>query len=1328
MPSSRSQITDTPHPTPSTRHLAPDYVELRTRSAFSFLDGASLPEDLVERAAALGYSTLALGDHDGVYGAPRFYQAATRAGLRAIVGANIQAVRGQESRGGKGLRGYGVRGEENAFPTTPLTPNPLYLLVASRTGYQNLCRLITAAKLRARKGEAVTTWDDLEGHTDGLICLVRLLGEQGVNPLTFLARLQRLFPGRLYIDLQRHFDPDEERLNQALIAVARRYGLPLVATNDVRHATPDGRRLLDVLTCIRHKTTLDAAGRLLLQNAERHLKSPRAMAALFRDLPEALVNTRRIAEQCEFTLTDLGYRFPDYPLPPGETPIGHLRTLTYAGARERYGRLTDRVRRQLEHELAVIGRLDLAGYFLIVWDIVRFCRQQGILAQGRGSAANSAVCYALGITAVDAVGMDLLFERFLSEERGEWPDIDIDLPSGDQRERVIQYVYQRYGERGAAMTANVITYRTRSAVREVGKALGFSLEQVDRLSKLLRRFEFRDSADDLAVQLKAGGVDPAAPRVTLLVDLVQRIQHLPRHLGQHSGGMVIAAGRLDTVVPLEPASMPGRVVVQWDKDDCADLGIIKVDLLGLGMMAVLEEAIPLIREHEGTAIDLARLPPDDPRTYAMLQRADTIGVFQVESRAQMATLPRMRPERFYDLVVEVAIIRPGPIVGQMVHPYLNRRNGREPVTYAHPDLEPILARTLGVPIFQEQLLRMAMAVAGFTGGEAEELRRAMGFKRSTERMRQIEDRLRAGMARHGITGAKQDEIVRSITSFALYGFPESHAASFALLAYASAYLRAHHLAAFTCAMLNNWPLGFYHPATLVKDAQRHGLRVLPIDVTRSSWRCQLERGGRGWGGSGVKGEENAFPNIPPTANPQPPNPLTPTSLLLRLGLRYVAGLREETGKRIEAERVTRPFVSVADVILRCGLRDNEAQTLADLGAFAALGLTRRDALWQAAAVQREPLFRGLGGYGVKGLGVRGLGVGGEWGVEHGARISRTPGVAAGDGLGAGQLLPHTEDAEGRAIWLEQSDSSCGDFAAGEHCRGQWPQDAKGLREFPAGRTRRSAPGQPATDRTYFAASGVGSPPPQSPDPIPGSIDPSAPNPLTPSPISSCPLPEMSLLERTLADYRNSGMTVGPHVMTHLRGELARLGVMRAADLRRARNGQWVRVAGLVIVRQRPGTAKGLCFITLEDETGTANAAVMPDVFTAYRAVIHTAAFLLIEGPLQKVTTADAGEQVSGAGGRMPEGEDGGPGLPNPQPPTPNTRHPTPNTQHPTPDPRPSVIHVLARRLRAIELPQQPVTLTGTGYRMRVTPTASSHTHPPDTEHPPPALPKSHDFR
>jgi error-prone DNA polymerase len=1180
-----------------------DYIELRCRSAFSFLSGASLPEDLIARAAELNYPALALGDHEGLYGAPRFHRAAERAGLRAIVGCNLQlsaishqlsaktGVRSQKSEVKKNTSvaeaiplwsnskfqvsnsKSEIRNSKFEIPphSAPRTSHPalrtqhsalstqhsLYLLVANRAGYRNLCRLLTQVKLRAPKGEAEATWEDLEGHTDGLICLAggsesplapALRRRDEATALHLVRSLTALFGDRLYIDLQRHLDPEEERLNQRMLALARRCDVPIVATNDVRHATTASRPLLDVLTCIREKTTLDAAGRLLLNNAERYLKPAREMAALFRDLPEALLNTRCISERCEFTLDNLGYRFPDYPLPPGETAMGHLRKLTYTGARERYGTISARVRRQLEHELAIIEQLDLAGYFLIVWDIVRYCHEERILAQGRGSAANSAVCYVLGITAVDPIGMKLLFERFLSPERGEWPDIDIDLPSGDQREKVIQYVYRRYGERGAAMTANVITYRTRSAVREVGKVLGFANEQVDRLSKLLQRFEFRDDQDDLAKQLEAGGVDPAAPRVQLLVDLATQIQSLPRHLGQHSGGMVIAASRLDEIVPLEPAAMPGRVVVQWDKDDCADLGIIKVDLLGLGMLAVIEEAIPLVREHQGVEIDLAHLPQDDPAVYGMLQKADTIGVFQVESRAQMATLPRMKPERFYDLVVEVAIIRPGPIVGQMVHPYLDRRNGRAPVTYAHPSLEPILERTLGVPLFQEQLLRIAMTVAGFTAGEAEELRRAMGFKRSMARMREIEKRLRAGMAARGITGTTADEIVRGITSFALYGFPESHAASFALIAYASAYLRAHHLAAFTCAMLNNWPLGFYHPATLVKDAQRHGLRVLPIDVTRSEWRCTLE------GQPSAEDSKSEIRN-PKSEISQHSAPSTQHCLALRLGLRYVAGLRQEAAERLTTARKEAPFISIADVAARAQLRDNELETLAHIGAFAAFDLTRREALWQAAAVPTSPLFQ---------RGVRG------------------------------------DLTSGREIPLDPP------FSKGEAFKSEIRNPKSEI------------------------------------------------------------LPEMSPVERTLADYKGTGMTVGPHIMKHLREELAQEGVLRACDLPKAQNGSWVKIAGLVIVRQRPGTAKGFCFLTLEDETGIGNAVVVPAMFQKHRALIHTAALLLVEGPLQKV--------------------DG-------------------------------VIHVRARRFRPLEIPRQAVGLTGRGYRMRVT---------PGDEGAP--MPKSHDFR
>ena len=825
------------------------YTELHAASAFSFLEGASLPEALVDRAAELGYGAVALVDRDGVYGAPRFHKAARTAGLRPIVGCEI---------------------------TISYSSWRLPVLVESREGYRNLCRLITRMKLRAPKGEGALALEELEGWTAGLVTLAGrealVAGRHGVGGL--VDRLVGLFGrGSVYVEIGRHFLRDEEDDNRLLLDLAAAFHVPVVVTNGVRFARPEDRPLFDVLTCIRHRTDLVRAGRRLAVNAERYLKPPAEMAELFRDHPRAVAETSELAARLQYTMADLGYRFPAYPVPEGETLASFLRKITEIGARERYRPYHDRARAQIARELDLIEKLDLAGYFLIVWDLVNFCRQQGILAQGRGSAANSAVCYSLGITAVDPVGMDLLFERFLSEERGEWPDIDLDLPSGDQRERVIQYVYRKYGQRGAAMTANVITYRGRSAAREVGKALGIDPAQIDRLAKVMNHFEFspspeagrgtpfelREPGEALAAHLGEIGIDAAEPRIRLFAGLWQRIQDLPRHLGQHSGGMVVCADALDTVVPLENASMPGRVVVQWDKDDCADLGLVKIDLLGLGMMAALEEALGTInRRRPGQPpLGLWNLPQDDPGVYRLLQQADTMGVFQVESRAQMATLPRLRPERFYDIVVEVAIIRPGPIVGKMVHPYMNRRAGREEVVYPHPSLEPILKRTLGVPLFQEQLLRIAMVAAGFTGGQAEELRRAFGFKRSERRMAQVEVQLREGMARNGITGEAADLIVKAITSFALYGFPESHAASFALLVYASAYLKVHYPAAFYAALLNNQPMGFYHPATLVKDAQRRGVRFAPVDVQRSGWACTVEEDGS-----------------------------------VRLGLRYVAGLRQ----------------------------------------------------------------------------------------------------------------------------------------------------------------------------------------------------------------------------------------------------------------------------------------------------------------------------------------------------------------------------------------------------------------------------------------------------
>jgi error-prone DNA polymerase len=1067
------------------------YIELHTSSAFSFLDGASLPGTLVDRAAELNYPALALLDRDGLYGAPQFYRAAKAAGIKAIVGADLSI------------------GETALKPQAP-SPKPVWtlpVLVSSAEGYRQLCRIITRAQLRSPKGESRVALEDLAGQTSGLVALVgreALHAERhGVGGL--IDRLVGIF-GRqqVWIELQRHLGRADGPDLQSLIDLGAAFRVPLMASNGVRFATPDARPLYDVLTSIRHRTTLNRAGRLLSANAERYLKPPELMARMFADVPQALAGTEALAERLEFTLANLGYRFPEYPVPAGETESSFLRRLTHVGARDRYRPLDDRARAQIARELDLIDRLQLSGYFLIVWDIVNFCRQQRILVQGRGSAANSAVCYALGITAVDPVGMGLLFERFLSEERGEWPDIDLDLPSGDQRERVIQYMYERYGTLGSAMTANVITYRGRSAAREVGKVLELPEDDVDRLARLMSQFEFVDPEETFARNLRESGLEPDDPRYRLFGKLWREIQDLPRHLGQHSGGMVVCQGRLDEVVPLEPASMPGRVVVQWDKDDCADLGIIKVDLLGLGMMAALEEAIAIINgpcelTAQGSGltsqaaslkpIDLAHLPPDDPIVYRMLQAADTVGVFQVESRAQMATLPRLKPECFYDLVVEVAIIRPGPIVGNMVHPYLARRRGDQPVTYPHPLLEPVLARTLGVPLFQEQLLRMAMVVAGFSGGEAEELRRAMGFKRSVKRMQQIEQRLRDGMARNGIVGTAADDIVRSITSFALYGFPESHAASFALIVYASAYLKAHFPAAFYTALLNNQPMGFYHPATLVKDAQRRGVRFLPVDAQVSNWNCRIEESGA-----------------------------------IRLGLRYVKGLRAEAGHRMEEAQGSRRrtqgprFTSLDDLVARACLRQDEVRVLAECGALAAFGGDRRTALWQAERAGRP----------------------------------------------AGPLLV---DDEGSFL-IEET--------------------AAGL-----------APGLPSSPK---ASAGQGSS--------------QAPGPKPQAPSRHSPLPSMSLAERVQADYDRTGLTIGPHPMAIVRASLAPRGIQRASDLPRGRPGRRVRVAGAVITRQRPGTAKGFVFLSLEDETGIANAIITPDVFAACKRTIVEAPYLIVEGTLQ----------------------------------------------------------------------------------------------------------------
>jgi error-prone DNA polymerase len=1034
-----------------------EYIELHAASAFSFLAGASQPEALIERAAELGMPALALADRNGLYGAARFHTMAKKTGVRAHIGAEIA------------VSSFGNRLTPASWlpHQCPAEPPRLLLLCASQTGYQNLCQLITRFKMReATKAEGAATLEDLEEFSAGLICLTggdegplaAALADNGQTGARKLAdRLTAIYGrGNLYLELQRHGQREEECRNQSLLSLASTLNLPVIATNGVRYATENDREILDVLNTIRHHTSLDQAGRLLSLNSSRQL---RCMQCLFADLPEAIANTRIVSDRLEFTLDNLGYKFPHSPVPDGETMDSFLEKRVEEGVRKRYGSpakrsLLDKARAQVKHELKLIAKLGFAGYFLIVWELVRYCQQHGILVQGRGSAANSAVCYALEITAVDPVGMELLFERFLNENRGEWPDIDLDLPSGDQREQVIQYVYERYGQLGAAMTANVISYRGRSAAREVGKALGFNEEQLALLSGLVGHWEWRGVNDTMARNFEQAGFDARHPRIARYLDLVMRMQNLPRHLGQHSGGMVICAGMLNHVVPLERASMPGRTVIQWDKEDCADMGLIKVDLLGLGMMAVLKDSIELIPNHYKKEIDLAALP-EDPEVYQTLCKADTVGMFQVESRAQMASLPHNAPVRFYDLVVQVAIIRPGPIVGKMMHPYMRRRQGKEEVTYPHPSLEPVLKRTLGVPLFQEQLLRMAMTVASFSGAEAEELRRAVGMRRSMQRMKDLEGRLRDGMTRNGIGPEAQDNIVQGISSFAMYGFPESHAASFALIAYASAYLKVHYLAAFTCGLLNNQPMGFYSPAVLIKDAQRHGLRVRSIDVQRSFWLCTLE------------------------AEPD-------GSLSLRIGLNYVKGLRQCSAEALLAARIHGPFATVDQLAARVPeLNRKELVALASVGALNPLDQVehRRDALWQ---------------------------------VEQAGRP-------------VGPLL------------------------------------------------RSAGPLQAA---------------------------------------ASSPLQRMTTDERVSADFAGTGLTTGPHPMAWQRARLRQKGILSATELENCESNRAVRIAGCVIARQRPGTAKGFVFLSVEDETGIANVIITPDIFEQNRLIVTRSRFLEIQGKLQ----------------------------------------------------------------------------------------------------------------
>ncbi len=1021
------------------------YVELHCHSYFSLLDGASSPEALVEQADRLGYRALALTDHDGLYGIVRFWQAARERGLKALVGAEVSLTT---------VASHDPAGDPDGHHLT--------LLAETRGGYANLCRLISAGQLAGQKAAPRLTLDTLAQHAAGLICLsgcrkgpiasaLLANGETAEDAYAAAGHLRDIFADRLWIELQRHYLPGDAGLVANLVELARWLGNGLVATNNVHYAERSGQRLHDVLTCIRNLTTLPEAlaSGLLHPNSERFLKPPSAMVDLFADLPQACRSTLGIVERCQGGLDFSDQRLPNFAVPPGHTPLSYLQSLCAVGLQHRFDPVTMQAQAQLAHELRVIERTGMAGYFLVVWDIVRFARSRGIRCQGRGSAANSLVAYLLGITPVDPLQHHLLFERFLSEEARTMPDIDVDF-AADRREEVIQYVYERYGEEHTAMVCNVVTYRARSAVREVAKALAFPPDVIDRIAKALDTHSAAQAASALHPVFCAGediATDASYPW-QLLSDLLREIDGTPRHLSIHVGGMLITAAPLVEVVPVERATMPGRVVVQWDKDSVEDAGLIKIDLLSLRTLGVVEETLQHIRRTRAIELDLERLPLDDPAIYAMLQRADTVGCFQVESRAQAQMLPRLKPERFEDIIIEVALVRPGPIQGHMVHPYLRRREGLEPVEYAHPSLEPALAETLGVIIFQEQVIRVAMAVARFNPGEADQLRRAMSRSRSEEAMARLRDRFLRGAQENGLSEAVAADVFQQLAGFAEFGFCKSHAASFALVAYQTLYLKAHFALEFYCALLNHQPMGFYTPEVLLGDAQRHGVSILRPDINRSQDECLLEG-----------------------AEPRPG---------LRLGLRYVYGLGAAWRSHLLEQRGERPFASLPDFCRRTHLPRPVVENLIRCGAMDCLGQERRALLWQ------------LGG------------------------------------------LDYREKEMDIEI-----------------------------------------------------------------------------------PVAGVTLPALDAGEKMGWEYELLGLAPGDHVLRLYRSRLRAQGVLSSAELAQRQDGESVRVAGMVVVRQKPPTAKGHVFITLEDEEGLVNLIIRPTVYERYKSAIRNASLLWAEGRLQR---------------------------------------------------------------------------------------------------------------
>ncbi|MBV9426772.1 MAG: error-prone DNA polymerase [Bradyrhizobiaceae bacterium] len=1071
------------------------YVEFAVTSNFSFLRGASHPEELIVQADHLGLGGLGLADRNSVAGVVRAHliKRENDFALRYHPGSRLVFADG--------------------------TPDIL-AYPRDRPAWGRLTRLLTVGNRRAKKGECTLYLDDLFAHVEGLELVVlsgpswpglsrpstsshfrqtkgvdarpkaghdELQQRAGLYPL--LARLAEAAPERVRLAASMLYRGSDRARLAALIEVAHRARVPLIAVNDVLYHHPDRRELQDVLTAIREHATIDEAGRLLAVNAERHLKPPDEMARLFRDAPEAIAETGRLSEVLTFSLEELRYEYPDETREGFATPQDALVHLAFAGAAERYpAGIPDKVRASLDYELALIDSLNYAPYFLTVHDIVRFARSQNILCQGRGSAANSAVCFCLGITEVDPERADLLFERFVSAERREPPDIDVDFEH-ERREEVIQYIYQRYGRERAGIAATVISYRTRSAIREVGKAFGLSEDTIGALATgIWGSGNSGASPKDLA----RVGLDRNSPRVRRMMSLIDEILSFPRHLSQHVGGFVITRGRLDEVVPVANAAMDERTFVEWDKDDLDALGILKVDVLGLGMLTCLRKALALVEQHYGERLMLSSIPAEDPAVYRMLSRADSIGVFQVESRAQMSMLPRLKPSCFYDLVIEVAIVRPGPIQGDMVHPYLRRRQGLEPVSYPSQELEAVLNKTLGVPLFQEQAMKIAIVAAGFTPSEADKLRRAMATFKRVGTIGTFQRKMIDGMIAKGYEREFAERCFHQIEGFGEYGFPESHAASFALLVYASAWIKCRYPDAFAGGLLNAQPMGFYAPAQIVRDAREHGVEVRSVDVNHSAVEATLEPG-------------------PPPAerlsalHAEMKSDVRATHAL-RLGLNEIKGLPDEAAKLI-AERRGRGYDSLRDVWLRTGLSPRALERLADADAFTSLGLKRRDALWAAKVLGRAgdqddlPLFRGQ----------------------------------------------RTDD--GRQIKNEQ-------------------------------------------------------------EALPSSVV---------RPLSSEPevaLPPMPLGEEVVNDYRFLQLTLRKHPAAFLRPDLDRRGIILNEELRRRASGERVTVSGLIIIRQRPGTAKGVLFMTLEDETAIANVIIWPKTFERFRPVVLGARYVAVTGPMQ----------------------------------------------------------------------------------------------------------------